>query len=78
MVLSKEIKFLKCFTLGKTDQSQVNKIQCCMDESFQRVCRSYLHIMSISGFGKSNTNIIRLTVKRQSQAIHCEGSSYFK
>ena len=30
-------KFLKGFTIGKTDQSHVNKIKCCLEEPFQRV-----------------------------------------
>ena len=43
MVVSKETKLLKCFTIGKTDQSHVNEIKCCQDEPFQRVPYSYLH-----------------------------------
>ena len=36
-VVSKETKFLKSVTIGKTDQSHVYKIKCCLEEHFQRV-----------------------------------------
>ena len=28
---------LKCFAIGKTDKSRVNKIKCCVDEPFQKI-----------------------------------------
>ena len=31
---NRNYKFLKGFTIGKTDQSHVNKIKCCLEELF--------------------------------------------
>ena len=66
MVVSKEAKFIKCFTIDKTDQSHVNAV---WRNFLNEILKAIYIKMHISGFNTIKSNMF--DVKRQSEAVHC-------